>query len=149
MSTADMIEPDEWSKNLQRTVLVVWDECSVGYVIAGHHLGAGDVCLTISSCLHDDGLHGPIWARLGRKPFGEVERRLQAFVLEVSTIDERADLFFAPYGKHLAERFQVREARRVIDRGRDGHVSAHQGVEVARPPGTAKASRCHACPVQR
>jgi hypothetical protein len=37
-----MIEPDEWGKDLQRAVLVVRDECSVGCVIAGHHLGADE-----------------------------------------------------------------------------------------------------------
>jgi hypothetical protein len=46
---------------------------------------------------------------LGSNPFVKVKSGLQAFVLEIATIDERANLFLAPYREHIAERLQVRE----------------------------------------
>jgi hypothetical protein len=133
VSAAHMIEPDHRRKDLPGAMLVVGDERTIGGIGTGHHVPA-DICLAIPGRLHDDWLHRPTWGGLRRAALGKFQGGLKAFVLEIPAIDERTCLPLTHGGQHLTEWLQVREACRVVDRGRDGHVRTHQCVKVARAP---------------
>ena len=86
---AHVIQPHYWSKDLPRAVLVVGDKRAVGRLFAGHHVRGTDIGLAIAGRLHDDRLHGPAQSLgLSCELLGEVERGLQAFVLEIPAVDQ-------------------------------------------------------------
>lgn len=52
---------------------------------------------------------------LQAEPISQLERRLQAFVLEVAAIDERAGILVRCGAQQFAARLKIRKTRRVVD----------------------------------